>query len=129
MYFPILNGEYPDIEDPKSPEAIDFFNNATYHFGYSTEIKLDADQHFGVSLLNNGEVDLSNENTFYGKFVKCEKDGDIYKVTFKNADLTKIFKDDNTGDVAFNFHQKDLRPQLKQTSKVTERQKEELKEN
>ena len=128
MYFPILNGEYPDIEDPKSQEAIDFFNNATYYFGYASEIKLDVDQHFGISLLNNGEVDLSNENTFYGKFVKCEKDGDIYKVTFKNADLTKIFKDDKTGDVAFNFHQKDLRPQLKQTSKVTEKQKEELKE-
>ena len=126
-YYPIADGDYPAIDDPRSDEAANFFNSATYHFGYALPLNLQIDQQFGVAIVKNGQVDLSHENTFYGKFVSEEKEGDHYKVTFKNADISEIFKDDRSGDVAFNFQQKEERAHITNIKQVATN--EQIKKN
>ena len=117
--FPVADGELPHIDDPSSEEAANWFNSQTYHFYYQTAINLTEGQEFGVSILKGGKPDLSNENTFYGRFVSCFKEGLNYKITFKNADLTEIFKDDTTGDTAFEFYQVDENPKLRNVKQLS----------
>ena len=105
--FPVPDADYPEITDLDSEEAAEFFETATYHFIYQDNSfsYLNENKQFGVSVINNGTPDLRNDNTFYGRFVKCEPEGNYCKVTYKNADLSEIFKDDQTGDTAFSVYQ------------------------
>ena len=113
-YFPIPDGDYPSIDNLNSEEAAEFFNTATYHFGYSDNSfgKLHENDHFGVSLIKKGLPDISSDSTFYGKFVAMEKEGETYKITYKNADLTQIFRD-SSGNPAFEFVQKEEEAPIK----------------
>lgn len=126
-YFPVADGDYPTYSDMSSQEAIDAFNNNTYHFGYQTNLPLQVDQQFGISIIRNGEVDLSHENTFYGKFVSSVQEGDHYRITFKNADISEIFKDDSTGDTMFDFQQKEKITEFKNVKRLMSN--EQLKEH
>lgn len=113
IYFPVADGEYQPIDSQNDPEAREYFDNATFHFGYAEPIDLNINDSFGVSILRGQTRDVSNPNTFYGRFVSCEEENGGYKITFKQADLSKIFVDDKTGDLALDLHLEDEAPELK----------------
>ena len=113
VYFPVADDEYKPVDDPNSDEAKEYFDNATFHFGYREQINLNVDEQFGVCIIRGSTKDISNPNTFYGRFVSCIEDNGAYKITFKQADLSKIFVDENTGDLALDMHLEDEAPTLK----------------
>ena len=117
-YFSIADGDYSSVTDPYSDEAKEFFANATFHFGYLKEIKLEVGKIFGVTVLKNGRPDLNEQNTFYGSFVSCEPEQTWYKITYKMADITQIFKDDDTGDVTYDVHQSVKNAELRNIRKT-----------
>ena len=115
-YFSVPDGEYGELDLSKLKQgdseevqkAQEYFDNATFHFGYSDDSfsTLAVDKLFAVALISStGQIDYSDDNTFYGKFVSCVKEGENYKITYKNADLTQVFKDENN-NVAFSYTQK-----------------------
>lgn len=127
-YSPIPDQEYPELtmEEMGSEVGKHYFETVSFHFGYANNSfsSLKAGDHFIVTkLASNGVPDINYQSIFYGKFVKQAKEGSGYRVTFTNADLTQIFKDDSTDNVAYDIMQRQEKAEMKNiTIEATEEQ-------
>ncbi|MBR4378173.1 MAG: hypothetical protein IKP50_04775 [Bacilli bacterium] len=118
MYAPVPDEEYPELtmEDMAGELGKYYFEHASFHFGYANDSFkiLKEGDHFAVTkLASNGVPDINYQSIFYGKFVKHVKEDSSYRVTFTNADLTEIFKDDETGNVAYDIMQREEKAEMK----------------
>ena len=85
--------EYVEM-DPASEEAKQWFETHTYEMIYANNdfSKLKEGENFAVCPFKNNKPELDDKNSFYGKFVSSTKVNNGYKVVYKNADLTEIYK-------------------------------------
>ena len=97
--------EFVDL-DPASNEAKEWFENHTYELIYSTNefSALNEGDNFAVCPFKSGQPTLDDKTSFYGKFVSSTKVDNGYKVVYKNADLTEVYKDEN-GQTSLNVYQ------------------------
>ena len=96
----VLKEAAPDntvIDDPKSEEAKNWFENTTYEMIYANNdfSKLKEGDNFAICPFKSGHPALDDKNSSFYKFVKNEKVEGGYKVTYKNVDLHEIYKDEN----------------------------------
>ena len=96
--------EYVEM-DPASEEAKEWFENHTYDLIYATNefSSLREGDNFAVCPFKNNKPTLDDRNSFYGCYVSSTKVQNGYKVTYKNADLSEIYKD-NEGNLAFKVN-------------------------
>lgn len=104
---------YPNFDDrfapsdPKSDEAIQYFNTHEYEFLYKEDLSksLKNGDLFYVANKNDGKWDF-DFNSFPGRFVSCvyDKDAKNYRVFMTHADLTQVYDDGLEGTKDFEVY-------------------------